>query len=160
MVRTAVRPILVAAPVAWVGALFLAGLVASRPAVGVAAYAASAAIYEIGGLLCHQLPERSFYFQGAQLPVCARCMGLYVGAAIAALLAAGMRVSTQRSIWSRARGLLLVAAVPTAVTLMYEWFSGQMPGHWIRAAAGFPLGVIVMLVVLAATPSTSAVEIH
>ncbi len=35
-----------------------------------------------------------------------------------------------------------------------------MPGHWIRAAAGFPLGAIVMLIVLAATTPESAVEIH
>jgi uncharacterized membrane protein len=160
MNRTAVRPILVAASVVWVGALFLAGFVASRQAVGVTAYAMSAAIYEIGGLICHQLPERSFYFRGAQLPVCARCTGLYVGAAAAGLLAAGMRVSTQRWIWSRARALLITAALPTAVTLIYEWSSGHMPDHWIRAGAGLPLGAIVMLVVLAGVPSRSRVEIH
>ena len=28
---------------------------------------------------CHRLPERSFFYQGRQLPVCARCTGLAVG---------------------------------------------------------------------------------
>ena len=28
---------------------------------------------------CHRLPERSFFYRGRQLPVCARCTGLAVG---------------------------------------------------------------------------------
>lgn len=32
---------------------------------------------------CHQLPERSFYFHGYQLPVCARCSGAILGYIIA-----------------------------------------------------------------------------
>ncbi len=28
---------------------------------------------------CHQKPERSFYYKKYQLPVCARCTGLYLG---------------------------------------------------------------------------------
>ena len=156
----ALRPILVVVPVAWIAALAAATLTASLPAVGVAAYGLSAAVYEVGSLLCHQLPERSFHFRGAQLPVCARCVGLYVGAAAAALAASRLGRTTSRKIWDRARVLLAVAALPTSVTLIGEWFSGQMPGHWIRAAAGFPLGAIVMLIVLAATTPESVVEIH
>lgn len=29
--------------------------------------------------LCHQIPERSFYFKSKQFPVCARCTGLTLG---------------------------------------------------------------------------------
>ena len=28
---------------------------------------------------CHQLPERSFFFLGYQMPVCARCLGIIIG---------------------------------------------------------------------------------
>ncbi len=29
--------------------------------------------------ICHQIPERSFFILGHQLPVCARCAGIYFG---------------------------------------------------------------------------------
>jgi uncharacterized membrane protein len=160
MKLSAFRPILVVTPVLWVGVIGAATFIASRQTVGVPAYGLSAAVYEVASFVCHQLPERSFHFRGAQMPVCARCVGLYVGAAAAAIMAAGMRRSNHRRIWDRARTLLLIGAVPTAVTLFYEWFSGNMPSHWIRAAAGFPLGAIVMLIILAAATPESVVEIH
>ena len=58
------------------------------------------------------------------------------------------------------RSFCCIGAMPTAITLIYEWFSGTMPSHWIRAAAGFPLGAVVMLIVLAATTLEQVVEIH
>jgi len=44
---------------------------------------------------------------------------------------------------TQARRLLLVALVPTASTLVYEWTTGTMPANWIRALAGLPLGASV-----------------
>lgn len=32
---------------------------------------------------CHQLPERSFFIKGYQMPVCARCTGVIIGYLIA-----------------------------------------------------------------------------
>ena len=29
--------------------------------------------------MCHQIPERSFFFKGMQFPVCARCTGYILG---------------------------------------------------------------------------------
>ena len=34
---------------------------------------------EIGAAVCHRLPERSFFWGGRQMPLCARCTGLYTG---------------------------------------------------------------------------------
>ena len=160
MIRTAVRPILVALTIAWLGALVVAVFLASRPSLTLPLYALSAAVYQIGSLVCHQLPERSFYFRGAQMPVCARCTGIYIGAAAMAVAAARMGPPFQHRVWDRARPIVFAGALPTALTLIYEWTSGNMPGHWIRAAAGVPLGAIVLLIVLAATPAESAVGIH
>lgn len=36
--------------------------------------------------LCHQIPERSFYFKTKQFPVCARCTGLAIGSLSAVFL--------------------------------------------------------------------------
>lgn len=36
--------------------------------------------HAIGYAICHQLPARSFHFGGQQLPLCARCTGIYLGA--------------------------------------------------------------------------------
>ena len=35
---------------------------------------------------CHQMPERSFFIYGYQLPVCARCTGVILGEIVAIVL--------------------------------------------------------------------------
>ena len=35
--------------------------------------------YPISFVMCHRLPERSFFIRGKQLPLCARCTGLAIG---------------------------------------------------------------------------------
>ena len=43
-------------------------------------------LMRIGVLSCHQMYERSFTFRGYQLPVCARCTGIFIGHLIAIFL--------------------------------------------------------------------------
>ena len=76
------RRAFVGASVAWFGALPLATLASSQPSQSTVVYLFGFAVYLVGGLLCHQRPERSFFLWGSQMPVCARCTGIYVGAAI------------------------------------------------------------------------------
>lgn len=35
---------------------------------------------------CHQMPERSFFYQGYQFPVCARCTGVIISSFLAFLV--------------------------------------------------------------------------
>lgn len=42
--------------------------------------------YQIFSLICHQNPERSYYFMGEKLPVCVRCLGIYAGFLLGLLL--------------------------------------------------------------------------
>jgi uncharacterized membrane protein len=123
----------------WAAILPLAAFAASRPNGTSLEYTFALSAYAIGHAICHQLPARSFHMWGASLPVCARCTGIYVGAAVAAM-AAWVRPNAVGLTASRARRWLLAALVPTAMTLVYEWTTGVMPANWIRALAGLPLG--------------------
>src|SRR5262245_28340583 len=86
----------------------------------------AAAVYAAGALVCHQRPERSFYLAGAQLPVCARCLGLYVGGLLGAItwvMVAGLGARpsdrAQRVLQPRIlRTTLVWAALPTMVTVI------------------------------------------
>ena len=39
----------------------------------------------LGSTVCHQLPERSYFFDGTQMPLCARCIGIHVGFLVSTL---------------------------------------------------------------------------
>jgi uncharacterized membrane protein len=119
-------------------------------------------VYLTGRLLCHQLPERSFFLWGAQMPVCARCTGIYAGAAVAAIVASSLAAPKhgRREGGSAAKLALLGAALPTLATLVYEWTTGQTPANWIRASAGVPIGVVVAWIVCRLDLSPSGDEVN
>ena len=141
------RRAFVAASLAWALLLVAAPFLASRaPASGLAT-ATVVAVYAIGSLVCHQLPKRSYRLWTAQMPVCARCTGIYAGAAIAAIAAlAGTGPAIRR-----ARLILAVAVAPSLLTLVYEWTTGRTPANTIRFAAGLPIGVAVAWLIVAAS---------
>ena len=128
--------LIVAAPALWV------------PVAGI--------VYAVGSLICHQIAERSFHLDGAQLPVCARCFGIYGGAAFGGvagasavarrLMAAGRQVvgRSRRWMWTA------LAAVPTLVTGVLEWGLGWPMSNVIRAVAALPIGFAVAFVVVSA----------
>ena len=140
------RRALLAGACVWMAVIPLAAFAATRPAGVPAAYGFALAVYAMGRVICHQLPARSFHLWGAALPVCARCSGIYAGAAAVALTVFVARVKPYRSAGSSgmpratARRLLIAALVPTALTLLFEWTTGTMPANWVRALAGFPIG--------------------
>ena len=139
--------------IAWSLLLPLTALAAGREHDTALVYASAALVYAVGGIVCHQLPERSFHLWSQQLPVCARCTGLYLGAALAALadVPRGIRTHTALALAARcARAMLFMTAVPTIVTLAHEWITGAMPSNMIRAVAAVPLGAATALLVLAA----------
>jgi uncharacterized membrane protein len=136
---------------AWAAAIPLAAVVvASTSGMAVPKVAASA-VYVAGAVVCHQKPERSFHLAGQPLPVCARCTGIFAGAALAVLgmaaFATGGRSASVRLDVQRARVIGLVALVPTLATLAWEWAIGTTPSNPVRAAAGLPIGVTIAWIV-------------
>jgi uncharacterized membrane protein len=91
-------------------------------------------------LVCHQQPERSFILFGGAVAVCARCLGIYVGATIGLVMNTSRRLATQ----------LLVVAV--AVNLG-DWVAelAGLHGNWMfaRFAFGFALGMTGAMLVAA-----------
>jgi uncharacterized membrane protein len=64
----------------------------------------------VGYAICHQLPERSFHMAGQQLPLCARCTGIYMGA---------LSGFTLMWLWGRRRAASLP---PVPITLTFIGF--------------------------------------
>ena len=129
--------------VAWACALPLAAYAAGRPHPPSGVYLFATAVYRMGALVCHQLPARSFRLWGVQMPVCARCTGIYVGAALAAAVSL---IATPSIGDAAARRALVLAALPTIATLGYEWTTGDVPANGIRALAGLAIGGVVVVV--------------
>ncbi len=109
--------------------------------------------YAAGSVICHQRPDRSFFWMGLQLPVCARCTGLYASAAMTMVMWWGARMLTRSAPLAftpaNALRMLSIAAVPTAAS----WLSGVL-GVWdgsnlTRALLAIPLGCSAGAVVAA-----------
>ena len=98
-------------------------------------------------LVCHQQAERSFFLFGGSVAVCARCLGIYLGAAAGSLLRVSRRVAWR---W-------LIAAVAINVVDWAAELSG-LHGNWmgVRFALGLTLGATAAMLVIA---SIDAVKI-
>ncbi len=128
--------------VAWAALILAAPWLGSAPSGGRGAANLAAATYWLGSLVCHQRADRSFHVAGAQLPVCARCTGLYVSGALGVVF--GWRrfrpgVSVPLSAW---RSPLVLAALPTVATIVVEWWRPSLTSGLVRAVAAVPLGAV------------------
>ena len=115
----------------------------------------AAAVYGAGSLICHQLSERSFHLQGSQLPVCARCFGLYAGGTLGSVagcttLGRGALRWRRQSLTQFNWTLTLIAAMPTMATFALEWGLGWRVSNMARAVAAVPFGCAVAFVVVSA----------
>ena len=119
---------------------------------------AAAATYVAGGVVCHQQPSRSFRLWDIQMPVCARCSGVYALAPVGLVLAQGRRgrradsrrsAGGARPIWSvrAVRMVLLVTAAPTVMTVGAELVGVIDSSNLLRAVSALPLGFSVTWVV-------------
>jgi uncharacterized membrane protein len=141
-----VRATLAVLAAAWTAALVFAPVL---PAV------LSAAFYAAGSIICHQIPERSFHLGAFQLPVCARCLGLYAGGFVGAfaslVVASPGWLPTRR--WRLAA--TIVGAIPTTATIVLEHGMGWPLSNGTRALAAVPLATAIAFVV-----ATGAATLH
>jgi|SoiMethySBSTD1v2_1073268.scaffolds.fasta_scaffold1261869_2 uncharacterized membrane protein len=112
-----------------------------------------ALIFAAGGLICHQRPERSFFFDGHQLPVCARCTGLYLSGALGIL---GWLLVKLARRWTPlpfdprlAKRVALLSALPTALSLASGVLGVWDGSNITRALLAIPFGATAGAIVAA-----------
>ena len=130
----------------WLLLVLLTPVALARDIGGRAVTLTAAGTYLFGGVVCHQLPDRSFHPAGVQMPVCARCAGLYFGAGLGVLAAAAFRRRGagrlgRRQGWTGGGG----AAPPVSAGGGQEYggAANRAPGwlRWAVLAAAAPTGI-------------------
>jgi uncharacterized membrane protein len=109
----------------------------------------------VGFAICHRIPERSYAFDGRQLPLCARCTGTFLGA----MLGLTVMLLLRRQ---RASHLPSVPILGLLVTFVALWaFDGlnsylgffpnapqlYEPQNWLRLTTGLLNGLALMILV-------------
>ena len=91
--------------------------------------------------VCHQDTMRSFWFWGAPAAVCARCLGIYLGAAVGAIA----KIERRLAMWAFA--IMLLVNCADAVSEFVGWH-GNLPQ--VRFLLGITLGVSISALVASA----------
>ena len=96
-------------------------------------------------LVCHQQPERSFYLFGSPVAVCARCLGIYLGATVGLLLQTSRRIAL--------RLLIVIAALN-----LFDGVAESVGLHGnlmtLRFVLGVALGAAGALLISSSLPRT------
>ena len=114
-------------------------------------------VFRLYGLLCHQLPERSFFVGQYQVSYCHRCTALYSSCALAAVVFGMVRWR-----WALPTPYLLTAAVPILIDGLWHMADDFLPGlglrstvdavgsinFWLRIVTGTLFGIALVLWVL------------
>ena len=98
------------------------------------------AVYRACSVVCHQRAERSFRIASVQMPVCGRCFGLYVSAALGAIGAWTVARRRDAPAASTVRVVLLAAALPLLISVGLEWFGLIRGSNVSRFLSALPLG--------------------
>ncbi len=135
---------LLLAALTWMSLLVMVPFALAHESGGRAATVVSAGTYLMGSIICHQRPDRSFRLWDVQMPVCARCAGLYAGAVLGAIVAGAGRVRSGPARAAAAlRSIVVGAGLPTGITLAVETLGVLPVGGGVRALAAIPLGAAV-----------------
>ena len=107
----------------------------------------------LGSVVCHQIPERSFYWAGHQLPVCARCTGLYVSGSLGLMAWVTIKIARR---WRPAPmdpqvalRVLAITAIPTTLSLALGLLGLWDGSNLTRALLAIPLGGVAGVIVAA-----------
>jgi uncharacterized membrane protein len=103
-------------------------------------------LYRAFGILCHQLPERSYFIAGHKLAICSRCLGLYAG--FTAMFLFYPLVRSVRTVTAPPVKWLFLAAVPLGIDFSLTFFGIWENTHTSRLVTGLLLGGVAVLYVM------------
>ena len=125
----------------------LVSLVVVAPLAAAAGHnGVAAAIYHAFAPLCHQRADRSYFIEGHQFAVCARCTGIYAGFAFTLLLYPLFR--SLRNTATPPLNLLILAALPLAIDFSLTFFGFWENTHTSRLLTGALLGSVTVFFVM------------
>ncbi len=108
----------------------------------------------VGYSICHQQPERSYFFFGQKMPLCARCTGMYISAAVGfAVLGRKKRFSAlpPKGIMIALGVILALFALDGINSLLSSLpinFILYQPTNWMRLLSGAALGISFPVILL------------
>lgn len=102
--------------------------------------------------VCHRIDARSFHFGTRQIPLCARCTGMYLGALLGLLF---QQFSGNKRIGTPPLRVIVVAVLlvlffivdggNSFLSLFPESFQLYTPQNWIRLFAGTGMGIALSI---------------
>ena len=103
-------------------------------------------LYHAFSLVCHQIPERSFFIAGHPFAVCSRCFGLYAGFALATI--AYPLIRSLKKTDAPPRKWLFIAAAPLGIDYALGFFGIWNNTHSSRVITGALLGAVAVFYVM------------
>ena len=93
---------------------------------------------QVFGMVCHQFSDRCYQIQGVALPVCVRCVWIYLGLAVGHVVFVYWKPNAKRITQALIGviGLMFLDVVLEMVGLYDNWF-------WSRAVTGCLFGFVL-----------------
>ena len=88
--------------------------------------------------MCHQRPDRSFYFRGKQFPICARCTGILLGYFLGILIAIVSECAYH--------GYFLLLLLPMIVDGGTQHWKGKESNNYKRLVTGVLGGIGIIYI--------------
>jgi uncharacterized membrane protein len=93
-------------------------------------------VHKLHFSFCHQKPERSFFWKGKQLPVCARCTGIHLGYLSFPIFLF--------SFWTVSLFWTLILIIPTLIDGLTQAYWKRESNNLLRVVTGLMAGIGTM----------------
>jgi len=98
----------------------------------------------IGSAVCHQMAERSFIFDGMQMPLCARCTGIYTGVFFAfCFFFLKKRIKNGKPFSMAQTPLMAASVLPVGIDGVGSYLGFWESSQFLRILTGSIVGAVI-----------------